>query len=80
MVAVLDLDEGDQPAAFRDDVELAHRSRITPRQDAPAGEAEPQRAEPLRRQTPLMGGAARRQGSAAHPYRGRTCESASARA
>ena len=58
--AVLHFDEGDQPAPFRNDVELAGGSRIAPRQDAPAGEPEPQRAEPLRRQTPRVGGAPRR--------------------
>ena len=60
IVAMLYFDEGDQRAAFRHDVDLAGRGRIAPRQDAPAGEPEPQCAEPLCRQAPRMGGAPRR--------------------
>ena len=60
IVAVLHLDEGDHRAAFRDDVELARRSRVAPRQDAPAGKPETQCAEPLRSEAPLMGGPPRR--------------------
>ena len=60
ILAMLYFDEGNQCAAFRNDVELAGRSRVAPRQDAPAGEPEPQRAEPLRREATLMGGPTRR--------------------
>ena len=60
IVAVLHFDEGDHRAALRDDVELAGWSRVAPRQDAPAGEPETQRAEPLRREAALMGGPPRR--------------------
>ena len=60
ILAMLYFDEGDQRAAFRNNVELAGRSRIAPRQDAPAGETEPQRAEPLRREATLVGGPPRR--------------------
>ena len=51
VVAMLHFDEGDQRAATRDDVDLAGRGRIAPRQDAPAREPEAQRAKALRRKT-----------------------------
>lgn len=60
VVAMLHFDEGDQRTPLRDDVDFAGRSRIAPRQDAPAGEPEAQRAEALRREAPLVGGTPRR--------------------
>ena len=54
LLAMLHFDEGDQPATPRDDVKLARRGRIAPRQDAPAREPEAQRAESLRRKPPRV--------------------------
>ncbi len=51
LLAMLHLDEGDQRAALRDDVEFACGGHVAPRQDAPARESETQRAKSLRRKT-----------------------------
>lgn len=48
-LAVLDFDECDQRTALGDNVELASRGGVAPREDTPARESESQRAEPLRR-------------------------------
>ena len=58
LFAMLHFNEGDQRAASRDDVELARRGGVAPRQDAPAREAEAQRAKSLRRKTPRVSRAA----------------------
>ena len=54
-LAILDFDECDQRAALGDDVELARRGGVAPRENTPAREPEPQRAEPLRRKATLIG-------------------------
>ncbi len=54
LLAMLHFNEGDQRAALRDDVELARRGGVAPRQDAPARESETQRAKSLRRKTPRV--------------------------
>ena len=52
--AILYFDEGNKPAAPRDDVELAGGGRVSSCQDAPAREPEAQSTEPLRREaTPV---------------------------
>ena len=58
-LAILDFYECDQRATLGDNVELASRGGVAPREDSPAGEPEPQRAEPLRREAALIGRASR---------------------
>ena len=76
LLAILDFDECNQRAALRDNVELAYRSGVAPRENTPAHEPEPQRAKPLRRKATLIGRPSRLYESTAHPSRAR----ASARA